>query len=226
MVRRGLLLAVARALAVVAPLCAAVPLAAQQAGALPNAGAGFQLDQNAGPAASTVVVIDLDRFFIESAFGGRVARDFEARRTALVAENRKIEAELGAEERGLTEDRAGMAAADFRALADAFDEKVQRIRREQDAKVAALGQDNEAAQRLFLQAADPVLTELMQDIGASVLIERRYVLKRFDAVDITDLAIARVDEVIGTGASDEGAAPQASEPSAPPQTAPAAPANE
>ncbi|OUS21912.1 hypothetical protein A9Q95_02320 [Rhodobacterales bacterium 59_46_T64] len=182
---------------IIAAALAAVPAPVVRAQGL--GGAGFSIGHPDETLQNSVAVIDLDRLFLESAFGGRVARDFETRRAALMAENRSIEAALVEEERKLTEDRAGLAPADFRALADQFDEKVQRIRREQDVKVAALGQDNEAAQRLFLRAADPVLTDLMQEIGAGVLIERRYVLKLLDRVDVTALAIERVDAAIGTG---------------------------
>ena len=61
------------------------------------------------------------------------------------AENRRIEAELTAEERTLTEIRDDLSPVQFRARAAAFDEKVQRLRREQDEKARALGQTDEEA---------------------------------------------------------------------------------
>lgn len=150
-------------------------------------------------AASPVLVVELDRLFAESAFGLRIAAEIEEEGSQLAAENRRIEAELIAEERQITEQRPGLTPEAFRALADAFDEKVQTFRREQDAKVRAIGQRNEEGQRAFLMAAQPVLQDLMTEVGATVLLDRRVVFLSAPAVDVTDAAIERIDAAIGDG---------------------------
>jgi Skp family chaperone for outer membrane proteins len=150
-------------------------------------------------AASPVLVVELDRLFAESAFGLRIAAEIEEEGSQLAAENRRIEAELIAEERQITEQRPGLTPEAFRALADAFDEKVQTFRREQDAKVRAIGQRNEEGQRAFLTAAQPVLQDLMTEAGATVLLDRRVVFLSAPAVDVTDAAIERIDAAIGDG---------------------------
>lgn len=150
-------------------------------------------------AASPVLVVELERLFAESAFGLRIAAEIEEEGSQLAAENRRIEAELIAEERQITEQRPGLTPEAFRALADAFDEKVQTFRREQDAKVRAIGQRNEEGQRAFLTAAQPVLQDLMTEAGATVLLDRRVVFLSAPAVDVTDAAIERIDAAIGDG---------------------------
>lgn len=142
---------------------------------------------------SPVLVIDFERAFAESAFGRRLNEEVEREGNAIVAENRRIEAELSAEEQRLTDQRADMPPDQFRALADAFDQKVQRLRAEQDAKAEALGSRGEESRIEFLQAARPVLERLMRETGAAVILERRSVLVAVDAVDITDRAIERID---------------------------------
>ncbi len=148
---------------------------------------------NEGVVRSPLLVIDFDRVFAESQIGQQFNAALEREGTALVAENRRIEAELTEEELRLTEQRPGMAPEEFRALADAFDEKVQRLRGEQDAKATALGSRNEEQQRRFLQVAQPVLEGLMRETNAAVILERRSVFVAADAVDVTDLAIARIN---------------------------------
>ena len=148
---------------------------------------------------SPILTIESDRFFAESLFGRRIAAEIEATGAELAAENRQIEAELTVEERALTEQRASLPADAFRALADAFDEKVTRLRREQDTKARALGQRSEDTRRRFLNAAGPVLGALMRESGAAVILERRAVFLSADVIDITDEAIRRVDTVIGDG---------------------------
>ena len=159
--------------------------------------------QQLGTVQSPILTIEADRLFTDSLFGQRVAREREADSAVLSAENRKIEASLTEEERSLTERRAQMEPDAFRVLADAFDEKVQEIRRTQDAKARALNQRGEADRVSFLQAAAPVLEKLMRDTGAAVILERGSVFLSLNATDITDLAIERIDAAIGDGGAPE-----------------------
>ena len=166
-------------------VCLASPMSAQQLGTVQ----------------SPILTIEAERLFIESQFGQRVAQEREADSAVLSAENRRIEADLTEEEQSLTERRAEMEPDAFRALADAFDEKVQAIRRTQDAKARALNQRGEADRVAFLQAAAPVLEQLMRDAGAAVILERGSVFLSLNATDVTDQAIARINAAIGDGAA-------------------------
>ena len=155
--------------------------------------------QQFGTIQSPILTIESDRLFSGSEFGKRVAQEREADSAVLSAENRRIEAQLTEEERSLTERRATMDPEAFRALADAFDAKVQEIRRTQDAKARDLSQRGEADQVIFLQAVVPVLEQLMADAGAAVLLERGSVFLSLNATDVTDLAIERINSAIGDG---------------------------
>ena len=148
---------------------------------------------------SPILTIDSDRIFNESAFGLRVARDVEVQSSVLAAENRKIEAELEDEERRLTDQRSTLDTTAFRDLADAFDQKVQKTRAAQAAKGRSLSQMVDQERSLFLNAAGPVLEELMQDAGAAVILERLSVFVSANAIDITDEAIKRLDATLGSG---------------------------
>jgi Skp family chaperone for outer membrane proteins len=157
------------------------------------------LAQDANPAAAGVtsapiLTLDQDRFFIESRFG-RATLDREAQETAaLEAENTRIEQELIAEEQSLTELRKTLTAEEFAERARAFDEKVERIRDEQDAKARDLTQARDGERQAFLRVAVPVLGELMAEKGAVVIVDKASVILSLTAIDITDEAIARVDQ--------------------------------
>ncbi len=156
-----------------------------------------------GDVQSSILVVEFDRLFTQSAFGQRFTREAEAESANINAQNRAIEAELTEEERQLTEQRSQMEPAEFRALADAFDEKVQRLRDEQDAKARALGQRSDEERRRFLAIARPVIDRLMQESGATIVLDRRAVFLSADFIDITDQAIERIDRTIGDGAAPE-----------------------
>ncbi|WP_246003726.1 OmpH family outer membrane protein [Histidinibacterium lentulum] len=150
---------------------------------------------------SPVLTIDADLLFSESLFGQRLTADIQASSEELATENRRIASELEAEERRLTERRGEMTPDAFRAEAEAFDARVQRIRQEQDAKERALGAQVQAAEDAFLNAVRPVLGQLMVERGAAVILDRRTVVLSVGAVDITDAAIARIDAEMGEGMS-------------------------
>lgn len=183
-----------RALALVTTALALTLAGAHQSGAQqqPGASTGFER----GTIISPVLTIDSERIFVESDFGRRVAEQIEAQSTALATENRQIEAALETEERELTEKRAELSPEDFRELANAFDEKVQEIRRAQADKGRAINTMLEDQREVFLNAAAPVLERLMRDAGAAVILERRSVFVSANAIDITDDAIALLNTTL------------------------------
>ena len=154
-----------------------------------------------------VVVVDQERMFRQSAFGTRLLSEIDARGDVLAAENREIETALTAEERDLTEARATLDPAEFRERARVFDEKVRRLRAEQDAKARALADLQEEARATFVRRVSPILSEMMGEMGADVLLDRRMVLTTRAGVDITDRAIARIDAALPDEATDGAAAP-------------------
>lgn len=183
--------------ALVALTTAAAPAVAQQG--LPLG--GFELGQNVqlGTPQSGLLTIQPDRLFSESLFGKRVAQEIEAEGAVLTAENRNIEADLRAEEQELTARRSAMEAEAFRTLADAFDRKVQETRSTQDQKLREISQLGETARREFFAASLPVLEGIMRETGAGVILDHSTVFLSADVVDITDLAITRIDKVLGDG---------------------------
>ena len=160
---------------------------------------GAGLAQNVGVVQSDILVLDPDRLFSETRLGQRINDEFLARREDLIARNRQIEAELEAEELALTELRATTSPEEFRDLADAFDAKVQDIRRDSDRAVRDLELSRERAPVTFMRTVQPALVEVMRETGGVIVLDLRNVLLRADVIDITDLAIARVDAMIGDG---------------------------
>lgn len=152
-----------------------------------------------GQSAQTVLTIDRERLFAETQLGARVSRGIEARIAALQAENEQIENELIEEELDLTGRRPSLTPEEFRALADAFDEKVQAIRREQDGKARELTQArDQARQSFFVEIAD-VLGQIMEQRGATIILDTSTVFVSANRIDITDVAIQSINQVLGEG---------------------------
>ena len=155
--------------------------------------------QAAAPAVSQFVTLNQDRLFLGSAYGQRVLAQLEEERRLLVEESRRQEQALEAEELALTEARKTLSAVEFRAKADAFDAKVVTLRAEAEAAEARFAQMQEAERLQFFEQVGPVLWQLVYDLGAVAILDHSVVLLTTRNIDITNLAIARVDDVLGDG---------------------------
>jgi Skp family chaperone for outer membrane proteins len=152
-------------------------------------------------AAPQILTLDQDRIYTGSLYGKALEATSLAATQALAAENRKIEADLSAEEAALTTQRATLTAEGFATLANDFDAKVEKIRAEQEAKAKGLAADRDAGRKQFFNAAVPILAELMRQMGAYAILNREAVVLSFDSVDVTDRAIAALDAKLGDGSA-------------------------
>lgn len=163
-------------------------------GAVLSLGSGAVAAQSLDPALTSVVTLDQDRFFRASAFGRAVLADFDSQQRAMIEENRQLFEALEAEERELTEMRANMTPEAFAPLATAFDQKADRYRKTQAEKERVLNEMPAREFQRFWQAATPVLRALMREIGAKAIINQQFVILGAENIDITDQAIARMDQ--------------------------------
>lgn len=146
-----------------------------------------------------VLMVDRNRLLTDTLFAKAEEARFKAESEALIAENVRLEQALEAEERDLTDKRSTLPAEEFQTLAAAFDAKTEQIRAAQDAKSREITARREAERQKFLQAALPVLGDLMREAGAVAIFDKDLVILSLRGVDITDEAVARIDEVLGDG---------------------------
>ena len=155
--------------------------------------------QNVGIVQSDILVVDPERLFELTELGRAMAAEHQAAREDLAARNRKLESELEAEERRLTELRATTDPEEFSRMADAFDMRVQELRSDSERRVRDLERDREEMPLVFLRRVEPVLLDVMRDARAEVILNARTVLYRTGSVDITEVAAQRIDAAVGTG---------------------------
>lgn len=155
--------------------------------------------QDVGTVQSEILVLDLERLFSGTQVGQRLTGQYQDERDKLIARNRQIEADLRAEEQELTEMRDTVTPERFREMADAFDARVRELRQQNERAARDLERGREVAPFTLMRMAEPVLVQVMRDAGGTVILDNRQVLLRADVIDITDLAIARIDAAIGDG---------------------------
>lgn len=163
--------------------------------------AGAGLCQTGPLQQSAVVTLDQERLQKETKFGAALALAFEKDSQALVAENRKIDTALEAEERELTDKRETLPAHEFSVLADAFDVKANDLRDAQEAKSRELNRRREQDRAWFFQNIAPILGDYMVERGAVAILDKAAVVVSLGSIDITEGAIQRIDEKLGDGSS-------------------------
>jgi hypothetical protein len=158
---------------------------------------GPTLAQSTEPAPNSVLTLDPDRLIWETVFGRAVLAEAKARQLALLKENQLLLLSLVAEERDLTERRAGMTAEAFAPLAADFDQKAEGVRKAQAEKGRALYELETRERQRFFDATIPVLRALMRDRGAPAIIDsridRQFILLDAGSIDITTEAVQRMD---------------------------------
>ena len=162
------------------------------------------------------VTLDEARLFSGSRYGQALLAELETEQKALATENREIEADLARREKDLTERRPTLSAEEFRTLANAFNTEVEDHRNAQKSKERAIYQRHDEARLRFRDVANQVLAQVMQERGALAIIAEEAIVLGFREIDITDTAIARMDDLVGDGSSlprpESGAPAQPSSP--------------
>lgn len=146
-----------------------------------------------------ILTLDQDALYLSSAWGGRAQAQLDAEGTKITAENERLTELLSTEEARLTQQRAELAAAEFRRLAEDFDTRATTIRRERAQAVQRLNEWADADRAAFFRAALPVMGQLMQDRGAVAVLDRRTVFVSLDAIDVTGQLVTLLDQRIGDG---------------------------
>ncbi len=173
--------------AMVGATCVAPPVVGQVA---PN----FPIYQNA----PEVVSVNRERLIQSSEFGKALVESLAARQKALVEENDTLAQDMEREERELTDVRKTLTSEEFSPLAEAFDEKVKEVRRQQDQKAVELAQALEGARFSFFRQAERVIAQLMKENGIVFVLDESAVWIS-QGGDVTNLVIERLDAAYRAG---------------------------
>jgi len=154
-----------------------------------------------------ILTIDASRLLPETVVGQRLVRALEAEGAALERENRAIAQALRDEELALTEQRDSLEREEFLKLAEDFDARVQAARREQDAKQAALQARLDDQQQALMSEIRPILGQIMIEANAAMIMEIGTVMLSVRSIDITDIAIARINATLAEPDTDPSTDP-------------------
>ncbi len=150
---------------------------------------------------SPVLTLDQEALFVRSKFGQALRASLASETSLAEAETQKIDTALEAEERDLTAQRGNLPDDDFRALADAFDEKVQKLRAEREAAAAKLRGREATARQKFVAEVTKIIGDYMVERGAVAIIDKQSIIVSLLTIDITAEVVARIDAALGDGST-------------------------
>ena len=150
--------------------------------------------QPAAAQSSGILVVDLERAYKTSKFGEFMRDAFNSENQSFNEENKVILNRLKDEEIQLTADRANLSQEEFSVAADAFDIKVQEIRKTRLEQIRVVEERFKMLKPMFFRRVDSFFDVMMREFNAAAILEKDSVVRSNQTIDITDLLVERVDE--------------------------------
>lgn len=146
----------------------------------------------------SIVSINREMLIENSRYGQATLDQVSKKRAELVAQNDTLTKALEHEELELTKLRKTLAAEEFTPLAEAFDVKVNKIRRTQGQKETQLLQQLETVRAQFFRQAEGVIAQMMQENRILFVLNAENVWLS-QGGDITSAVIDRLDAAFSAG---------------------------
>ena len=148
---------------------------------------------------SVLFTVDMSQLLRSSDFGKNIIANNNAARQNLQNENNDLEEKLLIEEKELSELRKILSIDEFRPKALEFDKKVTIIRKGQREKEENLNKKVRREETDFFKKIYPILYELLIERGGLVLVDQRNAILWDNSVDLTDDAIALINQALASG---------------------------
>ena len=145
---------------------------------------------------SKVLFVNQNKLYSESIFGKLLEALFKKESLKLVEQNQKLTKELQLEEQVLTDKRESTPPTDFKFLAEEFNFRVERVRREQKEKAELLSTRLEAERKYFFKIVYPVLLKFVADNEAYGILDSSVFIVANENLDITDSLINLINKEI------------------------------
>ncbi|MHA3913358.1 OmpH/Skp family outer membrane protein [Halovulum sp. GXIMD14793] len=149
--------------------------------------------------AQPLLTVELENVLQQSEYGKSVLEEEASRIDALRQRGREIDSNFESEELRLTEQRATLPAEEFRKLADEFDARVIATRAELQQLGRALEQENQRRRQMFFNNVTPILVGILEETGATAIVEHRALLVARQDLNITQEVIKRLDQAYRAG---------------------------
>lgn len=163
---------------------------------------------------AVIVLVDLDRVVNESAAGKAAAAELQARATALNTRRNTLAQQLQTDAEAIQQGQANktLAGPALEARVKAFQEKENAANAELQRGQEDLARAQQYVVQQINSAAQPIITQVMREKGASIALAERATIQHTASLNITNDVLARLNAAL----------PKVSTTPPPPQQQPAA----
>ncbi len=148
-----------------------------------------------------IIIVDMDRVIGDSAAGKQAAGELKTRNDAIQARVASLRTQFGSEQETLQ--KAAPAQTATPAVIAAFQAKVNDFQKRQQTAEADLqkrGNDFQASRQYVLKqindAATPVITAVMLERGATIVLPEGATLQHSKSIDVTADVLGRLDKAL------------------------------
>lgn len=166
-----------------------VALAQQQPAAEPQQG---------GPAVSQYLVVDLNRILREAAAVQALQQQVGAAREAFQAEIRQREESLRQRDQELARERPQLTPEEYETRRSQLAQELTQLQSDVQERRRQLDQAMNEGMRQVQAVLLPILQQLTEERGASILISKTSIVLVRPELEITDQALSRLDETLPT----------------------------
>ena len=154
---------------------------------------GLNLQAESYPNTS-IAIVDLNLILSESKAAKGATKDFEKIQKDTESEIVESDKSMLEERNKLIEQQSVIAPEAFEVKAQDYEKKLQNYQSEKQNKLRKLENVLQTARNEILENVKPILEELSQELGVTVILEKNSVLLSATNMDITDEVIKKLNK--------------------------------
>ncbi|XDZ64737.1 OmpH family outer membrane protein [Alphaproteobacteria bacterium LSUCC0684] len=157
-----------------------------------SSAASAQVDPQQAP--SGIAVVDMKQVLQQSDAMVRIRAVLDEQNALFQAQVSKEELELREAEKKLNEDRENLSEAEFNTRLSEFEQRVVRIQQSIQIQKDSFERSIVEAQEKLEQELIKIISEIAQERGLAVVLQRQVAVIYDTSLDISDSALARLNE--------------------------------
>ena len=156
------------------------------------------LNANADYPNTSMAVIDLNYILSEADAAKDAAEQIEEIAISIENEIKKSDEDMVNEQNKLIESQAIMAPESFEKKREEYEKKVQNYNIERQQKLLSIDNLVNMSRGQVLEALKPILEEISNEKGITILLEKSTVLLNADGMDITEESLKRLNKYLSS----------------------------
>jgi Skp family chaperone for outer membrane proteins len=166
-----------------------------------------------------IVLVDMDRIVNESAAGKAAATELQGRANGLRARATTLQGQLQTDAQAIQQGQANktLAGPQLEERAKQFQAKEQAARTELARGEEGLARSQQYVVQQITNAANPIITQVMRERGASIAMNERATIQHSASLNITNDVLARLNTALPKVSTTPPAAPAPAAAAPPPR---------